>query len=52
VHQRDDGTCEFPPRDCEENEGFCFDASWLGSGQQRLLVIEMQLPTNGRGRGI
>lgn len=52
VHQLDDGTCEFPPRDCEENEGFCFDAFWQGNGPQRLLVIEMQLPTNGRGRGV
>jgi hypothetical protein len=51
VHQLDDGTCEFPPRDCEENEGFCFEAFWQGNGPQRLLVIEMQLPTNGRGRG-
>ena len=52
VHQLDNGTCEFPPRDCGENEGFCFDAFWQGNGPQRLLVIEMQLPTNGRGRGV
>jgi hypothetical protein len=52
VHQRDDGTCQFPPRDCDENEGFCFDAFWQGSGFHKKLVIEMQLPTNGRGRGV
>ena len=52
VHQRDDGTCQFPPRDCEEHEGFCFDAFWEGYGYHKKLVIEMQLPSNGRGRGV
>lgn len=52
VHQRDNGTCEFPPRDCDENEGLCFDAFWIGSGSNKKLVIEMQLPSNGRGRGV
>jgi hypothetical protein len=51
VHQRNDGTCEFPPRDCDTHEGFCFDARWEGHGANKKLVIEMQLPTNGRGRG-
>lgn len=51
VHQRNDGTCEFPPRDCDTNEGFCFDARWEGHGANIQLVIEMQLPSNGRGRG-
>jgi hypothetical protein len=52
VHQRDNGTCEFPPRDCDDNPGFCFDAFWQGSGYHKKLVIVMELPTNGRGRGI
>ena len=52
VHQRDDGTCEFPPRGCHYHEGFCFDAFWQGYGDHKKLVIEMQLPANGRGRGL
>ena len=40
VHQRNDGTCEFPPRDCDTNEGFCFDARWEGHGANIQLVIE------------
>ena len=52
VHQLDNGTCEFPPRGCTANPGFCFDVTVTGSGQNRQLVIVMQLPTNGRGRGV
>jgi hypothetical protein len=52
VHQLDNGQCEFPPRDCEENPGFCFDAFWQGSGPNRLLIIQAELGSNGRGRGV
>jgi uncharacterized repeat protein (TIGR01451 family) len=52
VHQRDDGTCELPPRDCEANPGFCFDAAWSGYGWHKKLILTVQLPTNGRGKGL
>jgi hypothetical protein len=52
VHQRDDGTCEFPPRNCDQNPGFCFDVTNSGGGPNKLLIITAQLPTNGRGRGV
>lgn len=52
VHQRDDGECEFPPRGCDTNAGFCYDAWWSGNGPNKLLVLQAQLPSNGRGRGL
>ena len=52
VHQRDDGTCEFPPRDCDDNEGFCYDAKWSGHGSSKKLIVTVQLPTNGRAKGV
>ncbi len=53
VHQTDDGVCHFPPRGCNaHNDGFCFDAFWSGSGWHKNLVIRVELPTNGRGRGL
>ncbi len=52
VHQTDEGTCEFPPRGCTyHNDGFCFDAKWVGSGSSKKLVIRVELPSNGRGKG-
>lgn len=53
VHQRDDGTCQFPPRGCNKwNDGFCFDASWSGHGSSKKLTIRVELPSNGRGKGL
>jgi len=53
VHQTDDGTCQFPPRGCNHhNDGFCFDASWSGHGWNKLLVLRVELPSNGRGKGL
>lgn len=53
VHQRDDGTCQFPPRGCNKwNDGFCFDAWWSGHGHSKKLTIRVELPSNGRGKGI
>jgi hypothetical protein len=53
VHQTDDGTCQFPPRGCNEhNDGFCFDAWWSGHGWNRQLVLRVELPSNGRGKGL
>jgi hypothetical protein len=52
VHQRDDGQCEFPPRGCDTNAGFCYDAWWSGNGPNKMLVLQVQLPSNGRGRGL
>lgn len=51
VHQLDDGTCEFPPRDCGDNAGFCYDAKWEGRGNNKKLVLQVQLPSNGKARG-
>jgi hypothetical protein len=52
VHQRDDGTCQFPPRGCNKwNDGFCFDAWWSGYGDSKKLNIRVELPSNGRGKG-
>jgi hypothetical protein len=53
VHQTDDGVCHFPPRGCNyHNDGFCFDAWWTGHGWHKKLVIRVELPTNGRGKGV
>lgn len=53
VHQADDGTCSYPPRGCSwKNDGFCFDAFWKGHGWGKQLVIRVELPHNGRGKGI
>jgi hypothetical protein len=53
VHQRDDGTCQFPPRGCNKwNDGFCFDAWWSGYGSSKKLTIRVELPSNGRGKGL
>lgn len=53
VHQTDDGTCQFPPRGCNHhNDGFCFDAWWSGHGYGKKLIIRVELPTNGRGKGV
>jgi hypothetical protein len=53
VHQLDDGSCQFPPRFCHHwNDGFCFDAWWTGWGYDKKLVIRVELPSNGRGKGI
>jgi len=52
VHQLDDGTCEFPPRDCDENAGFCYDAKWKGSGSHKKLILHVELPSNGLIKGI
>lgn len=53
VHQTDDGTCQFPPRHCtKHNDGFCFDAWWTGHGHSKKLVIRVELPHNGRGKGL
>lgn len=51
VHQLDDGTCEFPPRNCRSHAGFCYDAKWQGSGANKKLVLQVQLPHNGKARG-
>ena len=52
VHQLDDGTCEFPPRDCSDNAGFCYDARWSGSGAHKKLLLHVELPSNGSIKGI
>jgi hypothetical protein len=53
VHQTDSGQCQFPPRGCNyHNDGFCFDAYWVGDGWHKKLVLRVELPTNGRGKGI
>jgi hypothetical protein len=53
VHQTDDGGCQFPPRGCNyHNDGFCFDAWWTGHGYGKKLVIRVELPSNGRGKGL
>jgi hypothetical protein len=53
VHQTDDGACQFPPRGCNyHNDGFCFDAWWTGHGHGKKLVIRVELPSNGRGKGL
>jgi hypothetical protein len=53
VHQLDNGTCQFPPRGCSHwNDGFCFDAWWSGYGSSKKLVIRVELPSNGRGKGV
>jgi hypothetical protein len=52
VHQTNDGVCHFPPRGCNyHNDGFCYDAWWSGSGWHKKLVLRVELPTNGRGKG-
>jgi hypothetical protein len=51
VHQRDDGSCSFPPSNCKLNAGFCYDAGWSGGGPNKLLVIRVQLPHNGKAKG-
>jgi hypothetical protein len=53
VHQTDSGQCQFPPRGCNyHNDGFCFDAYWVGHGWDKKLVLRVELPTNGRGKGV
>ena len=53
VHQADDGTCAFPPRGCtKKNDGFCFDAWWSGHGHGKKLILRVELPHNGRGKGL
>ncbi len=53
VHQDDEGNCSYPPRGCTwANDGFCFDAKWKGHGSSKKLVITVELPHNGRGRGV
>ena len=49
VHQLDNGQCEFPPAIARRTPGFCFDAFWQGSGPNRLLIIQAELGSNGRG---
>ena len=34
------------------NDGFCFDAWWSGTGTDKKLDIRVELPSNGRGKGI
>lgn len=54
VHQLNNGTCVFPVRDCEENPtnvAGCYDAFTTGTGQNKLTVVHMQLPSNGRVKG-
>jgi hypothetical protein len=52
VHERDDGSCSFPPSNCKLNAGFCYDASWSGGGPNKVLVVRVELPSNGKIRGI
>lgn len=52
VHQLDNGSCEFPPRGCDASPGFCYDAAWSGSGANRQLVLHVELPSNGRVKGV
>jgi hypothetical protein len=51
VHQNDDGTCTLPPICDGSNDGNCFEAFAEGRGRNRQLVIEAQLPHNGRVKG-
>lgn len=52
VHERDDGSCVFVPANCRRNAGNCFDASLVGSGKNKLLRLHIELPNNGRIKGI
>lgn len=58
AHEKDDGTCGFPARTAGPNCDFdlykdgCFQAVIEGSGIARELVVNMQLPSNGKIKGI
>jgi hypothetical protein len=58
VHEKDDGTCGFPARTAGPNCDFalypdgCFQAAIEGNGAARQLVVKMQLPSNGKIKGI
>jgi hypothetical protein len=58
VHQHDDEdadggeTCSFPPRGCKKNAGFCFDAVWIGTKHDKQLLLRIELPSNGKIKGI
>lgn len=51
AHIDDDGACTPIPRGCSKNAGFCFDARWDGKGNARTILVEVQLPHNGKARG-
>ena len=52
VHQHDDGTCSLPPTCDGTNDGNCFEATTEGRGRNKVLVIQAELPHNGRIKGI
>lgn len=51
AHIDDDGVCQPIPRDCSVKAGFCFDARWDGRGSNKVILVEVQLPHNGKARG-
>jgi hypothetical protein len=51
AHIDDDGVCHVIPRDCVATPGFCFDARWDGRGANKAILVEVQLPHNGKARG-
>ncbi|HSK92755.1 MAG TPA: hypothetical protein VLA76_01705 [Candidatus Angelobacter sp.] len=57
VHQKDDGSCVFPARTSSSSCNFalmpngCFQAVIEGNGNNRTLVVTMQLPSNGKVKG-
>jgi Tfp pilus assembly major pilin PilA len=40
--------CEPVPSNCQKNAAPCYDASWERNGRDKILVIKIQLPSNGR----
>ena len=40
--------CQPVPSNCRKNAAPCYDASWERNGRDKILVIEVQLPSNGR----
>jgi hypothetical protein len=50
VHVDDDGNCWFPSQNCRVNTGFCYDVSTSGGGANKLTIVYLQLPHNGRAK--
>ena len=54
IHLLDNGDCVFVARDCAANAGHangCFDVRVEGTGQNKLTIVDAQLPSNGRVKG-
>jgi hypothetical protein len=50
VHVKDNGECHFPPPNCRQNPGDCYDVSTVGGGANKRTVVLFQSPTNGRAK--